>query len=146
MKRLKLFCGIFALTIVASVNAWIANETIALNSELSLPDVEQIAEGEDYEMNGFWDFWTYGFIKNEEKYDIKVCPRHYSRGIVNTSSSNNEVGATVAGYGANVGTGYSNSNSDGWTVNYDEDQNPGYSNKCKWGGYINCDEIDCWHP
>lgn len=56
------------------------------------------------------------------------------------------VGATVTGYGANVGTGYSNSNSDGWIVDFDGDQDPGYSNKCKWGGYINCDEIDCWHP
>ena len=53
------------------------------------------------------------------------------------------VGATVTGYGANVGTGYSNSNSDGWIVDFDGDQDPGYSNKCKWGGYTNCDEIDC---
>ena len=34
MKRLKLFCGIIALTIVASVNAWIANETSELSASI----------------------------------------------------------------------------------------------------------------
>lgn len=50
MKRLKLFCGIIALTIVASVNTWIANETIASNNELELHDVERLTEGES-----LWD-------------------------------------------------------------------------------------------
>ena len=34
MKRLKLFCGIIALTIVASVNAWVANETSELSASI----------------------------------------------------------------------------------------------------------------
>lgn len=142
MKRLKLFCGIFALTIVAGVNAWVANETIALNSELSLPNVEQIAEGEDYEMNGFWDFWTFGLFKDETTNEYN-CPRKATIGAAYSGSNSKGIGATAYGFGVTASNSNSLSNSGDISYEFDSDQNPGKRIVCTKPGTENCYEIEC---
>lgn len=121
MKRLKLFCGIIVLTIVASVNAWIANETIASNNELELHDVERLAEGESLwdsfvgVVSNIWDAICDGIAcsyhgEGNEPYVYK-CPIVQTSGSYAGNSNSGNLGAGYMGTGANVGA--SNSNSSG---------------------------------
>ncbi len=134
MKRLKLFCGIIALTIVASVNAWIANETIASNNELELYDVERLAEGESLwdsfvgVVSNVWDAFCngiactiYGEGNEPYKYD---CPTSQSSGSYVGNSNSGNLGASYMGTGANVGASNSNSSGNNWSLQRDPNNLP----------------------
>ncbi len=142
MKRIWIAIGAMALSAVAGVNVWVANETIALNSELSLPNVEQIAEGEDYEMNGFKDFWTFGLFKDEIVNEYN-CPRKATIGAAYSGSNSKGIGATAYGFGVTASNSNSLSNSGDISYEFDSDQNPGKRVVCTKPGNVNCYEIEC---
>ena len=131
MKQLKLFCGIIALTIVAGVNAWIANETIASNNELELYDVERLAEGESLwdsfvgVVSNVWDAICDGIAcvyygEGNDPYGYKCPIVQASVSFAGNSNSVNH-GASYMGIGASVGS--SNSNSSGNNLYIQRDSN-----------------------
>lgn len=134
MKRLKLFCGIIALTIVASVNAWVTNETIASNNELELYDVERLAEGESLwdsfvgVVSNVWDAFCNGIActiygEGNEPYKYKCPIKQRSGSSVGNSNSIN-LGASYMGTGANAGSSNSYSVGNDWDFERDPNNLP----------------------
>lgn len=134
MKRLKLFCGIIALTIVAGVNAWIANETIASNNELELHDVERLAEVESLwdsfvgVVSNIWDAICDGIAcsyygEGNEPY-MYYCPTSQASGSFAGNSYSGNLGASYMGTGANVGVSNSNSSGNNWSLQRDSNNLP----------------------
>lgn len=123
-----------ALTIVASVNAWIANETIASNNELELYDVERLAEGESLwdsfvgVVSNVWDAFCNGIActiygEGNEPYKYK-CPISQSSGSYVGNSNSGNLGASYMGTGANGGASNSNSSGNNWSLVRDPNNLP----------------------
>ena len=119
-----------AVVAVAGTNVYLANDIRVQRNELSLLNLENIAEADETnagnEYNSFWQWFTQGLTMDEVE-ERRVCPSYTSSsGSGSASVSNGVAGGSVSGSGSHTQTNPSTR----------------YEIICPYG-YSNCTEVGC---
>lgn len=153
MNKLKIVIAALVLCAISGINFWNVTSTDNGCSLLKLADVEQIADGLEWNVslikfpnsrNYGWDIISNGWTKDEWA-ETKPCPQSYSYNYYGSNSTSDQASFTYQGTGASSGSSSSNSNAYGYSVNWGS-QTPSPRIICHDGGNSNCDSQDCWAP